>query len=76
MAQVSDVAPNALLFHDSAIGLTEIEDSDALTATAELLCTHYQLRHLPFKQVRNMASTGFLPKRLLQGRIPKCTACM
>ena len=76
MAQVSDVAPNALLFHDSATGLTEIEDSDALTATAELLRTHYQLGHLPFKQVRNMASTGFLPKRLLQGRIPKCTACM
>ena len=68
--------PGFDLFHDTDARPIEIEEQDAMTSTAQLLRVHYQLGHLPFKQIRCMAGTGFLPKSLLQGRIPKCAACM
>ena len=64
------------VFHDASAKPTETEDQDTLTPTTELLRLHYRLGHLPFSQLRSMAATGFLPKRLLQARIPKCAACM
>ena len=41
----------------------------------ELLRWHYRLGHLPFDQVKQLAQTGQLPKRLLTSKKPFCTAC-
>ncbi len=46
----------------------------AMTPTAELLRTHYQLSHLSFVTIQAMARQGDLPSQLVDCRIPKCTS--
>ena len=41
----------------------------------ELLRWHYRLGHLPFDRIRQLASQGQLPKRILSSKKPFCTAC-
>ena len=41
----------------------------------ELLCWHYPLGHLPFDCIKQLASAGQLPKRLLACKKPFCSAC-
>ena len=41
----------------------------------ELLRWHYRLGHLPFDRVKQLASKGQLPKRLLTCPTPFCAAC-
>ena len=41
----------------------------------ELLRWHYCLGHLPFDRIRQHASKGQLPKRLLSCKKPFCSAC-
>ena len=41
----------------------------------ELLRWHYQLGHLPFDRIRQLATQGQLPKRILSCKKPFCAAC-
>ena len=47
----------------------------SLSPHDELLRWHYRLGHLPFEQVKQLARTGQLPKRLLNCKKPFCAAC-
>ena len=52
------------------------QEPTSLDPHDELLWWHYRLGHLPFDRIRQLASTGQLPKRLLSCKKPFCSACM
>ena len=47
----------------------------SLSPHDELLRFHYHMGHLPFDQIKQLAQTGQLPKRLLTVKKPFCAAC-
>ena len=52
------------------------EDKPPHDITQELLWWHHKCNHAPFKKLQRMAKTGQLPKRLMQAKVPLCTACL
>ena len=64
-----------VVLHESKIISKQMEDEDSLSPTAFLLLLHYTLSHLPFDQLRLMATIRHLPHKLLKARIPKCADC-
>jgi hypothetical protein len=42
----------------------------------ELMRQHVRLGHLPFFKLRALAEKGFLPRKIIHCRAPKCAACM
>ena len=66
-----------LALHHAKLPRNMSEDEDSLSPTATLLLLHYKLNHLPFEQLRVIAMSGYLPRKvLLRARIPKCAACL
>ena len=66
-------------FHDTpTIIPSDTIDSKAntMSPTAELLCHHYQLSHLPFASIQLMAKNGYLPRWLATCQIPQCAGCL
>ena len=55
--------------------IPEDPEPTSLNPHDELLRWHYRLGHLPFEQVKQLARTGQLPKRLLTCKKPFCAAC-
>ena len=51
------------------------KEPTALDPHDELLRRHYCLGHLPFDHIKQLASAGQLPKRLLACKKPFCSAC-
>ena len=51
------------------------KEPTALDPHDELLRWHYRLGHLPFDRIKQLASAGQLPKRLLLCKKPFCSAC-
>ena len=51
------------------------KEPTALDPHDELLRWHYRLGHLPFDRIKQLASAGQLPKRLLVCKKPFCSAC-
>ena len=51
------------------------KDPTALDPHDELPRWHYRLGHLPFDHIKQLASAGQLPKRLLACKKPFCSAC-
>ena len=51
------------------------KEPTALDPHDELLRWHYRLGHLPFDRIKQLASAGQLPKRLLSCKKPFCSAC-
>ena len=51
------------------------QEPTSLDPHNELLRWHYCLGHLPFDHIRQLASTGQIPKRLLSCKKPFCSAC-
>ena len=51
------------------------KEPTALDPHDELLRWHYRLGHLPFDRIKQLASAGQLPKRLLACKKPFCSAC-
>jgi hypothetical protein len=43
---------------------------------AELMCWHYQLDHLSFPKLKQLALNGKNPKKLAKVLLPKCTGCL
>jgi hypothetical protein len=57
--------------------LTNQDDvTSSLDASAELMRWHFRLGHLPFANIRLMASRKEIPSRLANCRIPKCQSCL
>jgi hypothetical protein len=50
--------------------------TSSLDASAELMRWHLRLGHLPFANIRLMASCKEIPSRLANCRIPKCQSCL
>ena len=55
--------------------IPEDPEPTSLDPHNELLRWHYRLGHLPFDQVKQLAQTGQLSKRLLASKKPFCAAC-
>ena len=55
--------------------IPEDEEPTSLNLHDELLRWHYSMGHLPFDQIKHLAQTGQLPKRLLAVKKPFCAAC-
>ena len=55
--------------------IPEDEEPTSLNPHDELLRWHYRMGHLPFDQIKQLAQTGQLPKRLLTVKKPFCAAC-
>ena len=55
--------------------IPEDPEPTSLDPHDELLRWNYHLGHLPFDQVKQLAQTGQLPKRLLASKKPFCAAC-
>ena len=51
------------------------QEPTSLDPHDELLRWHYRLGHLSFDRLKQLASTGQLPKRLLSCKKPFCAAC-
>ena len=51
------------------------KEPTALDPHDELFRWHYRLAHLPFDCIKQLASAGQLPKRLLACKKPFCSAC-
>ena len=51
------------------------KDPTVLDPHDKLLHWHYRLGHLPFDHIKQLASAGQLPKRLLASKKPFCSAC-
>ena len=51
------------------------QEPTSLDPHDELLRWHYRLGHLSFDQIKQLASTGQLPKHLLSCKKPFCSAC-
>ena len=70
-------AQNTLMLDESKEPAVDPDD-DAypMSPTAELLKVHHQMAHLPFSKLRRMAANGYLPKRLLTCKVPRCSSCM
>ena len=51
------------------------QEPNSLDPHDELLRWHYRLGHLPFDRIRQLASQGQLPKRILSCKKPFCAAC-
>ena len=51
------------------------QEPTSLDPHDELLWWYYRLGHLPFDCIRQLVSTGQLPKRLLSCKKPLCSAC-
>ena len=51
------------------------QEPTSLDPHDELLRWHYRLGHLSFDRIKQLASTGQLPKRLLSCKKPFCAAC-
>ena len=60
---------------DAPAIITDEEDREAETATAELLKLHYCFGHTPFSKLQVMARRGILAKRCAKCNIPVCSAC-
>jgi hypothetical protein len=56
------------------------EDEDAPLAVAnnqgELMWWHYQMGHLPFSKLNQLARNGEIPKKLAKLTAPKCAGCL
>ena len=55
--------------------ISDDKEPTALDPHDELLRWHYRLGHLPFDRMKQLASAGQLPKRLLACKKPFCSAC-
>ena len=55
--------------------IPEKQEPMSLNPHVELLRRHYQLGHLPFKRIKQLALMGQLPKRLLASKYPFRLAC-
>ena len=51
------------------------QEPTSLDPHDELLRWHYRLGHLPFDRIRQLATQGQLPKRILSCKKPFCAAC-
>ena len=65
---VVDMGPIAYVIPDD-------KEPTSLDPHDELLRWHYRLGHLPFDRIKQLASKGQLPKRLLSCMKPLCSAC-
>ena len=55
--------------------IPEDQEPTSLNPHDELLRWHYQLGHLPFNRIKQLALMGKLPKCLLASKKPFCSAC-
>ena len=55
--------------------ITDEEDRLTETPTAELLCRHYDMGHISFAKLQQMAKQRVLPHHLSNCAIPVCSAC-
>ena len=55
--------------------IPEDEEPTSLNPHDELLRWHYRMGHLPFDQIKHLAQSGQLPKKLLAVKKPFCAAC-
>ena len=75
--QCPKVIPFDLDHNNPRTNLTNQDNAtSSLDAPSELMWWHCRLGHLPFANIRLMASRGEIPKRLATCRIPKCQSCL
>ena len=55
--------------------ITDEEDRISKTPTAELLRYHYDMGHISFTKLQQMAKQRVLPHHLAKCAIPVCSAC-
>ena len=67
-ASLEDLGPVTHVIQDD-------QEPTSLDPHDELLRWHYRLGHLSFDRIKQLASTGQLPKRLLSFKKPFCAAC-
>ena len=46
------------------------------STTAEMLQLHYDMGHIPFTRIREMAHQGLIPSKFQKCEFPKCAACL
>ena len=73
----SGLGPSTTLVDLGPISHVIPEDAEptSLNPHDELLRWHYRMGHLPFDQIKQLAQTGQLQKRLLTVKKPFCAAC-
>jgi hypothetical protein len=56
----------------------EGEDTQLAAANnqTKLMCWHYQLGHLPFAKLKQLALNREIPKKLAKAKPPKCAGCL
>ena len=75
--EVMTVVPKATVVDMGPIThvIPDNKEPTSLDPHDELLRWHYRLGHLPFDRIRQLASKGQLPKRLMSCKKPLCSAC-
>ena len=61
---------------DNTSVVVDEEDRQESTPEAELLMAHHRFQHISFSKLQEMACQGILPRRLVQCKIPTCSACL
>jgi hypothetical protein len=56
--------------------IPEDEEVQMKTTQADFLAWHYQLGHVSFEKIRQIAARGDLPAAFGDCRVPKCAACI
>ena len=74
--EVPKAIPTMVDFHDETALVAKGDSEHYLTPTSELLRIHQKLNHLPFKTIQLMAANGYYEKRLVDCRVPQCSACL
>ena len=75
--EVMTEAPKTSLVNMGPVAHVIPDDKEPTTLDPhnELLRWHHRLGHLPFDRIKQLASAGQLPKRLLACKKPFCSAC-